>query len=72
MTHVNFHIIQIEVLHISEITQMKEYHNGDHLALAHYGLSLGLIPQGILLNGLIEMLAEFVYKTENLSSFIVR
>ena len=63
------HIEQVEMLHIPESAGVKDDHQGDQLATAHPGLSLGLIAQGMFLNGLFKFNAEFIDKVENFSNF---
>jgi hypothetical protein len=51
--------MEIKMFEVSVPTGMEHNHDGNHLAGAHFRLSLGLVPQKAVFDGFIKFYAEF-------------
>lgn len=54
------YIMKIEMLEVSVPPGMEHDHDGDNLARTQFRLSLGLISQKVVFNGIVKFNAEFI------------
>jgi len=63
------YVEEVKVLETAETAEMEKQYDGHHLALAHYGRSLGSFAQNEIFGSLFEISAEFVNYTKNIGNF---